>query len=922
MYIRSMIAAVLILISQLFAGLVNVNPDTKGELWIAGGLRIPDNFNRNSLDFIQNSNSKQKELPSKIDNSVHKYFRPVFNQVGGSCSQAAGVGYTFTYEMDRLRDLDASTTDNQYPTHFTYNFLNEGSGEVGSWWGDGWDIMKSVGIMNITEYGGHFASGGNSRWISGINEWSSAHYNKVNSYNAIDVGTEDGLNTLKNWLHNHLEDSPYGGLAVFAAGATSYHERTLAEGTPEAGKRVITKWGPDVNHAMTYVGYDDSIRYDYNGDGRFTNDVDLNGDRIIDMRDWEIGAVIVANSWGDTFGNGGFIYQMYKLLADGHENGGIFYSFVDVVNPAAVSEPRWALEVKMKHEQRNVYRINTGVSQDVYAQTPAFSGSYPFMNYQGGDYYPQGGRTEFDKYIEFTIDISEMVTKIDPAQPFRYFFMTDESDPGNKYDGEIISITVVDRATGRRYYDPAPPVLMVNNGRTTVSVLVDDNTFVPENVSAFAGDGIVRLSWSGMPRKDTSFLHYNIYRDGLLYAQDLSESVFSDENVTNGSIYTYRVAAEFSGTFTGEISSLPVQAMPSEPSTLPYFIDFEEGTSGWTVKGDLSGWLAGDVSYSSEFCDYSGNSTTFLLANPDLAGNETVVRDHAATPLLSISNYDQVTLDFDYILTNEWDFDYFCDIIVMYRTGIDQDWVLIEELADSPVWAHRTINIPAEATASNYTQIAFFIEDYFKWSMGGGGIDNVGITGTFKTSAPSIISYYPAETTFTISDDCPVLFSVDVEDDDTGPSELTYSWSVNGDIKQTGSDPYFSGIFGWPEDYTVTVTVSDSYDEDSRSWTVTQTDIDEVLPVTTKLYQNYPNPFNPTTVIRFDNSKRELTSLFIFNSNGQKVRTLYDGMLERGSRTFIWDGRNDSGSSVSSGVYYYTVSSGKYSHTNKMMLFK
>lgn len=903
------------------AGIVNVNPDPKGESWIAGGLKIPDNFNRSKLNFLPNSAVRSKELPSRVDNSLHKYFRPVFNQVGGSCSQAAGVGYTYTYEINRLRDLSSDTNETQYPTHFTYNFLNEGSGEVGSWWGDGWDIIQSVGIMNVEEYGGHFAAGGNSRWISGLDEWSAAHFNRVRSYNAIDVSTEEGLNTLKGWLHDHLEDSPYGGLAVFAAGATGYHLNSLAEGTHEAGKKVITKWGPDVNHAMTYVGYDDSVRYDYNGDGRFTNDVDLNGDRIIDIRDWEIGAVIVANSWGTSFGDGGFVYQMYKLLADGHENGGIFFSFADVVHPELLSEPHWALEVKMKHDRRNTYKISTGYSNDIYQHSPDLTVSYPYMNFQGGDYYPQGGRSEFDKYIDFSIDVTDMLSEFDTNVPFRVYFIIDESDTGNRYDGEIFSVTLVDHNTGRRYYDPSLSLSLVNNGRTVYPVTVDINTFVPEGLTAFGGDGIVRLEWPENTTKNTYFESYSIYRDGELYKSGLDENSFVDEDVINGQLYTYKLSAVFAGTFNGEIMSVPVQTQPNEPSSLPYFTDFENGAEGWTIKGDLSGWQIGNSSFSSEYCDYSGNSSNFILANPDLAGESTIVRDYAVTPVFNISNFDNILFEFDYILNNALDYDYFADIFVTYRTGLDEDWVILDKLPYANLWSNRIIQVPEEAVSSNFTQFAFFVEDYYKWSMGGGGIDNVRITGDFVTSAPQISSFLPAESTFSLSDLEPVTFSVEVYDEDTGISELKYKWYVNGELKQE-NDSEFSKNFGQQADYTVKVTVSDKYDEVSNEWTVTQTDIEENLPLTTKLYQNYPNPFNPSTVIRFDNASENFTSMQIFNSNGQLVRELMNRKLKPGSYTFNWDGRDNSGVTLSSGIYYCTLISGDYTKTFKMMLFK
>lgn len=921
-----MIRKILVLIiitalSSAFAELVNVNPDSNGDKWMAGGLRTPSDFDRNKLNFISDRIEKNKELPSRVDNSLYKYFRPIFNQTGGSCSQAAGVGYTFTYEMSRLRDVPADVIENQYPTHFTYDFLNEGSGDIGSWWGDGWDIIKSVGIMNVKDYGGTFSYGGNSRWISGINEWTNGNHNRVGSYNAIDVGTPEGLNTLKNWIHNHLEGSPYGGLAVFAAGATSYIQTTLPAGTHEGGKKVITKWGTVVNHAMTYIGYDDSVRYDYNGDGRFTNDLDINRDHTVDMKDWEVGAMIVANSWGDSFGDSGRIYQMYKLLAEPYENGGIFYSFADVVHPVPVTLPEFVLEVKMKHDQRNVYRLSAGCSQDLNSMTPAVSNGYPFMNYQGGAYYPQGGHTEDDKYIEFTLDITGTVNEINPAEPFKFFFMIDESDPYNRFEGEIISVTVVDKVTGRRYYNTSGSTAMINNGKTTVSVVVDENTFVPENVAVYAGDGIVKLEWSGLESKTTAFDSYRIYKNGQLLKSDLGSNSFIDENVVNGTLYTYRISAVFSGTFAGEMFSFPVQAMPNDPTALPYFTDFESGTENWSIRNDVTGWIQEDTSYSSEYCDYTGNDTKFLAANPDIAGDGAFVKDYAVTPLFNISSYNGVDLQFDYILNNSTDQYYFCDISVMYRTGLDQDWILLEQLNDAADWTHHSISIPFEAVSSNYTQIAFLMDNYYQWAMGGGGIDNVSISGTFETSAPVITDFFPEEPQLSLTCYENIQFSVTAEDPDTGISELEFKWYVNEDLVQTGGAD-FSSDFAKAGNYEIKVVVSDKYDEDFTTWSIIQTDINENIPLTTRLYQNYPNPFNPETVIRFDNSNDTFVKLNIFNNSGQVVRTLLNGDLRKGSYSIVWDGKDSNGTGLSSGLYFYTIEADDYSKSYKMMLFK
>jgi flagellar hook assembly protein FlgD len=71
-----------------------------------------------------------------------------------------------------------------------------------------------------------------------------------------------------------------------------------------------------------------------------------------------------------------------------------------------------------------------------------------------------------------------------------------------------------------------------------------------------------------------------------------------------------------------------------------------------------------------------------------------------------------------------------------------------------------------------------------------------------------------------------------------------------------------------------------------------------------KLYQNYPNPFNPVTTIRFDVSARSPVYLRIFDVNGRLVRVLIDGKeYEIGNWERQWDGKNDGGLLVQSGVY-------------------
>jgi hypothetical protein len=95
-----------------------------------------------------------------------------------------------------------------------------------------------------------------------------------------------------------------------------------------------------------------------------------------------------------------------------------------------------------------------------------------------------------------------------------------------------------------------------------------------------------------------------------------------------------------------------------------------------------------------------------------------------------------------------------------------------------------------------------------------------------------------------------------------------------------------------------------------------------LLPVEYALEQNYPNPFNPTTTIRYTLARRGVVSLELYNLLGQRVRTLVHQEEGTGVHTVTWDGTNDAGRSVSSGVYLYTLRSGDFVRSRKLLLMR
>ena len=100
-----------------------------------------------------------------------------------------------------------------------------------------------------------------------------------------------------------------------------------------------------------------------------------------------------------------------------------------------------------------------------------------------------------------------------------------------------------------------------------------------------------------------------------------------------------------------------------------------------------------------------------------------------------------------------------------------------------------------------------------------------------------------------------------------------------------------------------------------------------VKPERTALFANYPNPFNPETWIPYQLAKPTEVTLHIYAVDGRLIRTLALGHLPAGvyqskNRAVYWDGKNQVGESVASGVYFYTLTAGVYTATQKMLIRK
>ena len=458
-----------------------------------------------------------KSLPTMKDNSASEYFPTVFMQSGWSCNQASSVGYLFTYELNALRDLPASDPKNLYPPLYVWNFLNRGSAETGVSYFDSWEVIKTNGIPSVDAYGDNM---GASRWPSGYDIYYDGMKNRTDEIFNLYVGDEAGLQTLKGWINDHLDGSPTGGLANFQIGSGKMRAVVIPDGLPEEGRYVMEHFHDIVGHAMTFVGWNDSVRHDFNGDGKYTNDLDITGDDVVDMKDWEVGAMLAVNSWGSDWPamlERGRVYVPYRLLALPSDSSGIWEGLVTVVRPKKEYQPKLTIKASVTHTNRNQIKIVAGVARNFAAATPEFILEYPMFNFTGGSVAMQGHSSAGGETLEFGLDITPFLNYIDPNIPAKFFLEVyhRENDDLNG-SGKIDYFSIMDYGSGSVIEEQSPDV---NVGirqrevvraaviydpvsepvRITTSEIPDANVGQGYSTVLQASGGTPPYKWSNMP---------------------------------------------------------------------------------------------------------------------------------------------------------------------------------------------------------------------------------------------------------------------------------------------------------------------------------------------------------------------------------------------------------------------------------------
>lgn len=276
-------------------------------------------------DYIENTSAGSEILPTSLDLSEDSAFPAIGDQCRyGSCAAWATTYYQFGYQVAKLEDWNAKEdSTKRFSPKYTYNILNKGE-DFGSNIEDYYPLLKAHGAVRYDEFPPPQNRRGRSinqyrAWCVDTNALTNALTYRVSEYHN-EVFCNNSLDTpitepTSSYLYNlkSILNSEHVIVVKVCSGESMiepYHNnirknkfwsfRYASNG--DVACVSVNKYYDTIEgyHAMCIVGYDDSIWYDYNGNGLQEN--------------YELGAFKLANSWSTDYGNDGYIWLMYDAL--------------------------------------------------------------------------------------------------------------------------------------------------------------------------------------------------------------------------------------------------------------------------------------------------------------------------------------------------------------------------------------------------------------------------------------------------------------------------------------------------------------------------------------------------------------------------------------------------------------------------------
>jgi WD40 repeat protein len=402
---------------------------------------------------------------------------------------------------------------------------------------------------------------------------------------------------------------------------------------------------------------------------------------------------------------------------------------------------------------------------------------------------------------------------------------------------------------------------------TTLSSSDADAPVAPADVLCVPGDGSAQVSWIGVADLDVA--GYHIYRSGggetdAVVATLVQDTVYIDVGIENGVEYTYSVRAVDVFSNESDLSTASNGATP-DAAMVPTAPQGSVPADG--SRAAIQPYLAANLAEPSSTRPDADLEYTFVVARDEAMSN--VVATSMAVPEGTTLIGWQVTVELEHDSTYYWAATA-SDGTFGGRLGIPMSFI-----ADTSI---APIVVGIELASLTTTSVMGGI--IMEWS-GVEPEDAFVILRSVEINGPS----QPISGTLT--------------------GEMAYSFI---DMRVVGGKTYHYRLQRlFPSGAThlygpITATAG--------------------LPDQFKLIGAAPNPFNPSTVIRFDVPRSERVRLHVYNSLGQQVRTLTDGILEPGRYALTWDGRDESLRDLASGMYFIRMDAPGFVKTQKVTMLR
>lgn len=341
----------------------------------------------------------------------------------------------------------------------------------------------------------------------------------------------------------------------------------------------------------------------------------------------------------------------------------------------------------------------------------------------------------------------------------------------------------------------------------------------------------------------------------------------------------------------------PTLGLDNEPlSSPPTMTVYKNGVLFATVAAGVENIIDDEVT-CGDWYEYKIGAS-IVVNNDTLTGpiGQPVGNFACGNPVLTKISYDDSTWDYFSIVSATYDYNKF---------GLR---------FTPPFYPARIIRLVTTVNSDD----AF---DFTVQSDSGGLPTNRILAGPYRTNSNSINPVSSAILTIP-GEDPPTIYTGDfwVVINYLPQSPTVPGIGVDSDQPYSNRGMYYTRTSGWQTlgDNNLMIT---AYITDTTTISGNE-QIANKIPKSYELMQNYPNPFNPTTLINYQLPENQTVTLEIYNSLGEKIRTLVDETQAAGFHSVQWKGDNNYGNKVASGMYLYRITAGRFTSVKKMLLLK